>query len=130
MGDQSLCWTPFIKCLSTTLALRLKPVLNNLLGAEQKTYILGSFILQCTRNTYDVLHSSKQNYLPGIILRVDFKKAFDIVSFEFILTTLDLFNFGENFKQWIKIISAVEENTSFIAVTVINGKISKPFSLH
>ena len=40
--------------------------------------------------------------------------------------SLDLFEFGENFKQWIKIILGAEENTNFSAVTVINGNISKP----
>ena len=67
--------------LSATLAHRLKPVLDNLLGAEQKVYLPGRFISECTRNTYDMFHSAKQKNLPGIFLLVDFEKAFDGVSF-------------------------------------------------
>ena len=85
-----------------------QPVLDNLLGAEQKANFPGRFISECTRNTYDSFHSAKQNNLPGIILLVDF---------------------GDNFKQWIKILLGVDEDTNFSAVTVINGSISKPLSI-
>ena len=69
----------FYKLLSSILALRLKHVLDNLLGCEEKAYIPGRFISEYTRNTYDLFHSAKQNNLPGIILLVDFEKAFDRV---------------------------------------------------
>ena len=68
------------KQLSATLALRLKSVLDNLLGTSQKAYIPGRFISKCTRNTYDLFHSAKQIIFPGKILLVDFEKAFDSVS--------------------------------------------------
>ena len=101
------------KLLSSTLAQRLKPVFDNLLGVEQKAYIPGRFISECTRNMYDLFHSAKQNNLPGIILLVDFEKAFDSVSFKIIMTTLELFEFGGSFKQWIKILLG--------SVTVVKG---------
>ena len=44
-----------------------------------------------------------QNYnLPRMIMSIDFEKAFDSVSLELILITLDIFKFGKNFKLWIK----------------------------
>ena len=43
--------------------------------------------------------SFTQNNLPGIILLVDFEKAFDSISFEFIMTTLELFYFLDSFKE-------------------------------
>ena len=59
-----------------------------------------------------------------MLLLVDFEKAFDSVSFDFILTTFDIFNFGENFKIWITILLGMEEGKIFIAVMVTNGNIS------
>ena len=100
-----------------------------MLRVEQKGYIPGRFISECTRNTYDLFHSAKWNNLPGIISLVDFEKAFDSVSFEFVLTTLDLFDFGENFKEKIKILLGTEVGTDFSAVTVVNGNVSKPISI-
>ena len=117
------------KILSSTLAARLKPVLDNLLGHEQKAYVPGRFIAECTRNTYDIFDHAKNNNLPGMILLVDFEKAFDSVSFEFILTSLDIFGFGENFKSWITILLGMEEGKNFNAVTVTNGNISTPFPI-
>ena len=58
-----------------------------------------------------------------MILLIDFEKAFDSVSFKFIMTTLNNLNFGENFKQWIKIILGMDDNSGFQAVTVVNGNI-------
>ena len=37
-------------------------------------------------------------------MAIDYTKAFDSVNFEFIHKTFELFNFGENFRKWIKII--------------------------
>ena len=60
---------------------------------------------------------------------VDFEKAFDSVSFDFIIATLDIFNFGNVLKYWIRIILGVNDGTNFNAITVINGNISKPLRI-
>ena len=39
-----------------------------------------------------------------ILLAIDYTKAFDSVDFAFIHKTFEIFNFGENFKKWIKIV--------------------------
>ena len=82
----------------------MKPILNKILGDEPKAYIPGRFISECTRNTFDIFTHAKENNLPGIIMLVDFEKAFDSISFEFIMTTLYLFEFVGNFKTCISII--------------------------
>ena len=79
--------------------------------------------------TYDIFSNAKENNLPGIILLIDFEKTFDSVSFDFILATLDIFDFGENFKTWITIILGMEEGKKFNAVTIMNGNISTPFEI-
>ena len=79
------------KLLSTTLASRLKTTLDRILGSEQKAYVPGCFISECTRNTYDIFTQAKENNLPGKIILIDFRKAFDSVNFTFIMTTLEIF---------------------------------------
>ena len=86
------------KILSSTLATRLKPVLDNFLGHEQKAYVPGRFIAESTRNTYDIFTYAKNNNLPSMLLLCDFEKAFDSLSFEFILTTLDTLILGKTSK--------------------------------
>ena len=60
---------------------------------------------------------------------IDFEKAFDSVSFELILATLDIFYFGENYKTWITFILGMEEGKKFNAVTILNGNTSTPFEI-
>ena len=112
-----------------TLAYRLKPVLDKIVGHEQMAYILGRYISECTRNTYDIFSHAKENNLPGMMIMIDFEKAFDSVGFQFIVATLEMFGFGEYFINWIKIILGTKEGTNFRAVTVVNGNISAPFDI-
>ena len=46
--------------------------------------------------------TDKQN-LPGILLCIDFEKAFDSLEWNFIIKALDIFNFGPNDIQWVKL---------------------------
>ena len=43
----------------------------------------------------------KQN-LPGLLLSINFEKAFDTISWKFIMKVLDYFNFGSSIKNgWV-----------------------------
>ena len=48
------------------------------------------------------LETKNQNIL-GLLLSIDFEKAFDTASWKFISKTLDYFNFGDSVKKWIKL---------------------------
>ena len=117
------------KLISSCMSCRLKSVLSRLLGAHQKAYIPDRFISEVTRNLYDTFFHAKRHKLPGIALMVDFEKAFDSVSFEFILTTLKLFGFGPFFTSWIQILLGNTENSNFNGVTVVNGHVSNQFKI-
>ena len=71
---------------------------------------------------YDLFEHAKENNLPGMMLLVDIEKAFDSVNFDFII---NIFNFREHFKEWIKILLGMNINSGFQAVTIVNGNISK-----
>ena len=53
------------------------------------------------RIVYDLLHYTEEENKPGLLLLIDFEKAFDSVSWKFIDKVLDFFNFGASFKSWI-----------------------------
>ena len=52
---------------------------------------------------YDILHFTEEQNIPGLILLIDFEKAFDSLSWSFINKVLKLFNFGPNIRQWINV---------------------------
>ena len=68
------------KLISATLANRLKPTLDKIVGISQKAYIPGRYIAECTRNTNDLFAYAKDKNLPGMLMLIDFEKAFDSVS--------------------------------------------------
>ena len=62
--------------------------------------------------------------IPGMLLLVDFEKAFDSVSWNFIQHTLELFNFKASIKQWIKVFYNNSESR-----IMQNGFLSESFKL-
>ena len=91
------------KLASTVIASRLKTVLQKIIHQDQKGFIAGRFIGENIRLIYDILFETRQQEIPGLLLSIDFQKAFDSASWKFIDKTLDYFNFGPSFKKWIKI---------------------------
>jgi len=45
---------------------------------------------------------TKEKDLPGILVAIDFEKAFDTLNLNFLIRTLRKFNFGPSFIQWIR----------------------------
>ena len=103
------------KLASSCIAERIKSVLPIIISNDQTGFIPGRYIGENTRLIYDILFYTEVNYLPGLLLLIDFEKAFDSVSWKFINEVLDFFNFGPSIKLWIKtfytnISSSVSQN--------------------
>jgi hypothetical protein len=52
---------------------------------------------------YDILQYTEENEIPGLLLLIDFEKAFDSVSWEFLYSVLKFFNFGQSIIHWVKV---------------------------
>ena len=90
---------------STAIFNRTKSVLQNLIHDDQKGFISGRFIGENIRLLYGVLFETRKQNIPGLLLSVDFEKAFDTVSWKCIQKTLTYFNFGDSMKKWITVFS-------------------------
>ena len=89
------------KLASSVIANRIKTVLDSLIHEDQKGFMSGRFIGENIKLIYDILFETKQQEIPGLILSIDFEKAFDTVSWKFIDKVLTYFNFGPSIKSWI-----------------------------
>ena len=92
------------KILTKLLALRLQKVLPSIISPDQTGYLKGRYIGDNIRTIFDIIEYTKIKQIPGMMVLIDFEKAFDSISWNFLFKTLDAFNFGDNFKKWIKII--------------------------
>jgi hypothetical protein len=85
---------------SGVIASRLKRVLEKLIDLDQTVFISGRYIGDNIRLIYDMLQFTEENDIPGLLLLIDFEKAFDSISWNFLLSVLKFFNFGESIINW------------------------------
>ena len=112
------------KLASSVISNRLKTVLDKLINQDQKGFIAGRFIGENVRLIYDVLFETKNQGIPGMILSIDFEKAFDTVSWKFMKNVLEYFNFGPSVISWISIFQNGSESC-----IIQNGFMSEFFNL-
>ncbi|KAL9982944.1 hypothetical protein ACROYT_G005059 [Oculina patagonica] len=90
-----------VKIGSKPIAKRLENVLPNIIHHNQSAYVKGRTISDAVRTIEDVMEFSKRYNIEGRMICLDFKKAFDTVSRDFLFRTLSAFGFGPSFTQWI-----------------------------
>ena len=66
------------------MANRIKSVLDKLIHKNQTGFIEGRFIGENTRLIYDIMQLTEKQNIPGLLLLIDYEKAFDSVSWDFI----------------------------------------------
>ena len=87
---------------SGILAERIKLILPKLIYPDPKGFVNGRFIGENTRLIYDIINECENNNLNGLIILINFEKAFDSISWSFILKCLEKFNFGEDTIKWVR----------------------------
>ena len=112
------------KLMSSCLAERLKKVLNILIDKDQTGFLPGRLMSENTKLIYDIIHETKIQNIPAMIVQVDFQKAFDTISWKYIEKVLEFFNFGPSFRKWI---SLLQKNSK--SCIIQNGHMSNYFLL-
>ena len=79
------------KLASGAIAERLKHTLENIISESQTGFIKGRFISDSTRLVYDIMHANEVKNIPGLLLLIDFEKAFDSLSSKFLYKVLNFF---------------------------------------
>ena len=129
--DRSLLknWRPITllnilyKIISSCIANRLKLALPYLIHSNQTGFISGRCISDNIRLLYDIIFETKLRQECGLLVLIDFEKAFDTVSKTFIVKVLRKFQFGENMIKWIQIL--INNNQSCVYQ---NGHLSPFFN--
>ena len=112
------------KIASACIAERIKTTLPKIINEDQTGFIQGRYIGENIRQVYDVMNYTEKNKCSGMILLVDFEKAFDSVSWSFIQKVLQFFNFGPSIQSWVY---TFYNNIS--SCVQVNGHISEWFQI-
>jgi hypothetical protein len=114
----NLCY----KIISKLIAVRLRPYLSRALSEEQLGFLKGRQILDAVGVAQECIHSIKTKKQQAILLKLDLKKAFDSVNWNFLHLILIQSGFGTSFTNWI--LGCI---TSASLAILINGEATKPF---
>ena len=101
----------------------MQGVWDNIVDHDQVGYIKGRFIGLNIRTTANVLTFCQKTLQKGLA-QIHFQKAFDTVDWSFLLKCLKVFNFGDTFTSWVKILY-----TKIESCVTNNGKSSEFFTL-
>jgi hypothetical protein len=76
------------KIVSKCYASKIDPIANRIISPNQTTFIKGRLITDGVLALQEVIHELKVKKLGGILLKIDFEKAYDRVNWEFLSEVL------------------------------------------
>ena len=91
------------KVLSKCLSERVKKVIEKLIDNSQSGFIKDRNTSDCIRTILDIIDTTEKEESPGLLITVDFQKAFDSLSWDFLFKALNTFNFGDNYIAWVRL---------------------------
>ena len=86
---------------SSCIANRLKLILPSIISEDQTGFMQNRYIGDNIRLIYDIIDYLQKYNKPGLLLCLDFEKAFDSLNWEFMFKVLRAFGCGPDFCRWI-----------------------------
>jgi hypothetical protein len=85
----------FSKLLNT----RLVNVANRLIASNQTAFIKGRYILESVVAAHEIIHDIHRKKESGVVLKLDYEKAYDRVSWSFLGDMLESKGFGAKWRS-------------------------------
>ncbi|KAK2651415.1 hypothetical protein Ddye_011271 [Dipteronia dyeriana] len=89
------------KILAKVLANRFKRVISSVIGDTQMTFVKDRQILDSFVVAEELSHHWKRNNDGGVMVKLDFEKAYYSLDLSFLDNMLQDMGFGEKWRQWI-----------------------------
>jgi hypothetical protein len=109
------------KYLAKCLANRCRKILPDIISPDQTGFVpnrqIGSNIIMAQ----NIISQLKENQEEGMMMGIDYEKAFDTIEWSYIINSMEIFNFPPKFIQWIKILY------NNISTSIINNGHSSQF---
>lgn len=108
------------KLITKVLANRLANVINLLVDKAQVGFLRNRFILDNVAIAQEVISEIHDKKLEGILLKIDFEKAYDKVNWDFLLELLKARGFSLRWIGWIN--ACLRTGVSSVLVNGIEGR--------
>ncbi|KAJ1691081.1 hypothetical protein LUZ63_015236 [Rhynchospora breviuscula] len=115
-----ICYLP--KLISKVLSNRVAPYLPALISNSQTGFIHGRLISENFITAREIVSHLSVGFDSAVLLKLDFRKAFDSVTWPFLFQVLHWRGFPSRFIDWIKML--LTTSTSSI---LLNGVVGTPF---
>lgn len=113
-----------VRILTAILARRVNKIITQIIHPDQTGFISGRYYGDNIRRLLNIISHQKNKKLESVIISLDAQKAFDRVSWRYLLQTLKRFKFGPNFIDWIQTLYSSPQ-----AAVRVNGYRSERFTL-
>jgi hypothetical protein len=90
------------KWFTKVLTRRLTEVVEIVIRKTQTTFLPGRNILEGVVILHKTLHELRRKKTKGIIIKLNFKKAYDKVSWTFLMEILKRKNFPFKWREWVE----------------------------
>ena len=105
-------------------ATRIKQTLHTIIHTDQRGFIPGRYIGENIMEILSIIDKLEIEDKPGLLISIDFYKAFDTIEWSFIQKAFTFFNFPEYLTKWIRILY-----TNINSRIINNGHMSEGFNL-
>ena len=92
------------KIIAKIFAIRLRKVISKIIHKNQRGFIPGRNMTDMLREIDDIIETGRNNKTNHTLLSLDFRKAFDTISIQYLLEAFKIFGFGPNFASWLEIL--------------------------
>jgi hypothetical protein len=108
-----------LKIISKAMTNRIAPIGHRIISKNQTAFIKGRFILESVVAAHEVIHEVHSRNHSGLVLKLDYEKAYDRIDWDFLDEMFKSRGFGSIFRKRIK---AILHKSSFcVRINDINS---------
>lgn len=113
-----------VKILAKVLALRLEPILSQIISPGHTGFIKHRYSFFNIRRLFNIIYHHSDSPTPEILMSMDAEKAFDRLEWEYLFYMMDKSGFGKQCSSWIRLLY-----TTPLASVCTNGMYSEFFAV-
>lgn len=96
------CCNVIYKTITKILSNRLAPVLGSIIDESQAAFIKGRSLIENVHLAQELLRQyNRKRVSPRCVLKIDLRKAYDSINWEFLESVLEGLGFPSRFTQWV-----------------------------